>query len=143
MMPLCAVVDEFAATDRFTVPGPEPFDTSNPIHTGALLTLQPHPGGAVTETGLVPPDAENPTVVDESAYVQPVANVNGFERLLTEEPVGPTAATRALYVVPGTGAAVTYDDSGSVIVPVLSGVGSPRSVTMNGAVAPTAYQANW
>jgi hypothetical protein len=144
-MPLCAVVEAFAATDRFTVPGPVPFATSNPIHPDALLTIHPHPAGVVTETGLVPPEAENPTLVDESAYVHgtPALNVNGFERLLRDDPVGPMAATSALYVVPWTGVVVTYEDSGSVIVPVLSGAGSPRSVTMNGAVAPAAYQANW
>jgi hypothetical protein len=69
MMPLSDVVEEFAATDRLTAPGPVPFDTSNPIHPDALLTLQPHPAGVATVTGLVPPDAENPTVFGEIAYV--------------------------------------------------------------------------
>jgi hypothetical protein len=194
-LPLCAVVEAFAATDRFTVPGPVPFATSNPIHPDALLTIHAHPAGVVTETGLVPPEAGNPTLVDEIAYVhgtpasvtltaafamlsvparateelfgvtvavtvpEPVPpptlrlihdarldavqvhvgpvvteigtapppaavdaargeteyvqplNVNGFERLLRDDPVGPMAATSALYVVPWTGVVVTYEDS--------------------------------
>jgi hypothetical protein len=69
IVPLFGVVEVFAATERLTVPEPVPEATSDPTQEAALLTVHAHPAGAVTPTGLVPPDAGNATLVPESEYV--------------------------------------------------------------------------
>jgi hypothetical protein len=122
-----AVVDVFSATVKVTVPLSDPEAPPVIVSHGALLTaVHAQPSAIFTETLPLPPESVNVwlTGVREAPHV-PV-NANVFERVLEELPEGPTAATRASYTTPGTGAGFRNVGNGTRILPSTSGVGLPR-----------------
>jgi hypothetical protein len=95
-VPVREDVAVFAATLYPTVPLPLPLAPELMVSQVTLLVAV-HAQPAATVTLTVPLDAEAPTepLDDESAGVHATENWNGFDRLLFDDPPGPTAATRA------------------------------------------------
>jgi len=71
-----------------------------------------------------------------------VPNTNWFEIVLCDDPPGPTAATRASYTTPATGHPPSNAAKLKRILPSLSTVGLPSSMTCSGCVPPTAKKRN-
>jgi hypothetical protein len=92
------------------------------------LAVHAQPGGAVTPAVNVPPalaagcDAGDTPYVHEGAPSQ----LNVFDGELRPMPPGPTAATVAVYVIPGVGSELRTDTSARLITPPVPGEGFPR-----------------
>lgn len=142
-----------AATLKFTVPFPLPLArfviVSQPVELVAVH-VQPLPAVTLTLPVVVP--APTLREVAETEYAQVggggggggavVPNTNWFEIVLCDDPPGPTAATRASYTTPATGHPPSNAAKLKRILPSLSTVGLPSSMTCSGCVPPTAKKRN-
>ncbi len=104
-----------------------------------LVAVHAHP--VTAETVTLPVDAWplTATLVGEIAELQGDENANVFDSVLRPTPAGPTAATRASYVVPGAGHGVNSVVKSTRIFPSVCGAGFPNAATCTGCVPPTRY----
>ena len=129
----------FAATVNATVPLPLPLaPLVIAIHDAVSEAVHPHPAGAVTENVLAAPDAPIDRLDGDAPYVHVSANEKLFDGVLDADPVAPTAAIRASYVVPAAGKGVRIAGSARRILPVAPGDGLPRETTRKGVDPPAA-----
>jgi hypothetical protein len=86
---------------------------------------------------LVPAGAGNATLDVRDVSDRGAEKTNAFDRALSPVPPGPTALTRASYVVLAVnGQAVTVLARSTRIRPSAPGAGFPRLVVWNGLLAP-------
>jgi hypothetical protein len=121
-------VDVFASTLNATVPLSDPEAPLVIVTHGALLTaVQGHPTAILTETVPLPAADVNVWLIGVSVAPHVPENENVFERGLAELlPEGLTAATRASYTTPATGAGFRNVGNGIRILPSVPGSGLPR-----------------
>jgi hypothetical protein len=138
MAPDRLVVAVFAAALKPTVPLPVPVAPAVMVSHDAFDTaVQPHVDPAVTLILPVPPPAA--TLADVVAIVgaQGAVYVNAFDRALTPDPPGPTAAIRAWYSTPEASGDVRRDAKSTRTSPSGWGAGFPRSTDRVTVVLPT------
>ena len=133
----CAVV-VLAATEYDTTPLPVPPPPAVMLnHAAPLVAVHAQPPTAVTVT--VPFDAPPPTdtLAGEMDELQGEVNAKVLELVLRPVPFGPTAATRASYVVPAAGQGLSRVVKSTRILPSPCGEGFPRFVTRTASAPPT------
>lgn len=108
-------------------------------HDALLVADQVHPATAVTATDPVDAAPAIETLVGVMAELQSEENANVLDSLLRPTPLGPTAATRASYVVPAAGHGFRRVVKSTRTLPSLCSAGLPRLATCTGCVPPTTY----
>ena len=119
---------------------PEPL-APDVIVTHEALLAAVHAQPVTADTVTLPVDAcpLTVTLVGEIAELQGEENANVFDSILRPTPAGPTAATRASYVVPGAGHGVSSVVKSTRIFPSVCGAGFPSPTTCTGCAPPTRY----
>jgi hypothetical protein len=143
-VPVRDVVAVFAPTVIVVVPEPVPLVGDIMIQLAPVEADHAHPEPAVTLITQLPPPLVIDTLVGDTEKVQlvPLENVNGFDTLLRDVPLGPVAATLDSYTPPGSGHPATWLLKSYRITPSACGVGFPMLVVVNGADAPCMYTSN-
>jgi len=137
-VPFRWLVVVLAATEYATEPLPAP-DAPDVIvnHEALLAAVHAHPVTAETLTLPVEAWAFTEMLVGEIDELHGDENANVFDSILRPTPAGPTAATRASYVVPGAGHGVRRVVKSTRIFPSGCGAGLPSPTTCTGCVPPT------